>query len=366
MSESTPRKTRVLVVDDSAVNRAMITDAINGCPALEVVATASNGRWALEKFDRQPCDLVTLDIQMPEMDGLETLREILARRPIPVIMVSSLTQRGAEITLEALELGAVDYLAKPDFSGATPDQFCHELIRKIQTVSGVNVERILQYRRRHQKRQTGWASGTLSGKPAVDLSKEIWQNSCIAIGTSTGGPPALEWIFRHLHPPMPPVVVVQHMPPEFTGSFADRLNSHSALSIEEARIGTPVEPNRAYIAPGSAHLSLRKSNDGIRILLEKGPSISGHRPSIDRLMESVANCFGNRSLGIIMTGMGRDGVAGCQAIRSGGGYVLGQDEPSSDVYGMNKVAWTEGHVDRQFPLYDAAQLIQRTLQDKLG
>jgi two-component system chemotaxis response regulator CheB len=362
---------RVLVVDDSAVIRQVLGDAIGSTSGMEVAGTAFDGPRALEMLETVRPDVVTLDIQMPNLDGLATLDALLAKRPVPVIMVSALTQLGASITLDALERGAMDYVAKPERGSAVETAFKDDLVRKIRTVAGIDVRRILQLRQERKKRLQERSAQAETAEPAQGSEGEgssptavELADKCIAIGISTGGPPALAQLFEALGPPMPPIVVVQHMPPQFTKPLAWRLNSLSALSIKEAAQGDVLRPNHVLVAPGGAHLELRRQGKWAKVALGDGPPVSGHKPSVDVMMESAAKVYGARLIGVIMTGMGRDGANGCRAIRSAGGYVFGQDEASSDVYGMNKVAFVEGHVDRQFSLGEAAAVIQHQVLSK--
>ena len=353
---------RVLVVDDSAVVRSVIADSIADTPGMEVVGKAGDGREALAILDSVRPDVITLDIQMPNMDGLATLDAILARRPVPVIMVSSLTKLGAKITLDALDRGALDYLAKPDYGAQTKTALREELPRKIRNATGTDVRRILRIRRERKQRRAQEArhKPPVRGEPAAGLAELA--DKCIAIGISTGGPPALSSLFERLRPPMPPIVVVQHMPPSFTKPLAWRLDSLSQLSVKEAAHGDLLKPNHVLIAPGGKHLQVRRLGTSAKAAIRDGAPVSGHKPSVDVLMRSVAEVFGDACLGVIMTGMGRDGSDGCGAIRGKGGYVLGQDEATSDVYGMNKVAHAEGNVDRQFALNDAVTVITREVR----
>ncbi len=354
------RTIRVMVVDDSAVIRQIITDQIRQTPGMEVAGKANDGRKAVEIFDSVNPDVVTLDVQMPNMDGLATLDALLAKRPVPIIMCSSLTQAGADITLEALDRGAMDYVPKPERASEVGQAFREELIRKIRTVSGCDVARILRIRRDRRRRRTqSAAKPAVPSKPkaAAGPTPASLADKCIAIGISTGGPPALARLFEALQPPMAPILVVQHMPPQFTKPLSWRLNSLSALSIKEAATGDVLEPNHVYIAPGGFHMEVRPLGRSAKIRIRDGEPVSGHKPSVDVMMCSVARVYGSRALGVVMTGMGRDGSDGCGAIRAAGGYVLGQDEASSDVYGMNKVAYVEGNVDRQFHLSDGAAII---------
>ena len=352
---------RVLVVDDSALMREMICDGIEKAPAMEVAGCASDGDKALEALDRINPDVVTLDIQMPNRDGLSTLDEILTRRPVPVLMVSAHTRLGADITLDALDRGAIDYVAKPDSRTEAERVFSEELPRKIRSVAGTDVKRILEIRharkqRRQEHRQRRQQQQAVS-KQAPETGPTELADKCIALGISTGGPPALRSLFENLRPPMPPIVVVQHMPPNFTKALAWRLDGLSQLAIKEAAEGDRLQMNQVLIAPGGVHLELKRMGSLVQTKLRDGPQVSSHKPSVDVMMKSAAAIFGSRCLGVIMTGMGRDGSDGCGEIRRAGGYVLGQDEDSSDVYGMNKVAFVEGNVDRQFSLDEAARTL---------
>ncbi|MEX2185710.1 MAG: chemotaxis response regulator protein-glutamate methylesterase [Pirellulales bacterium] len=352
---------RVLVVDDSALMREMVCDFLADARGIEVVGTVPNGRKALEILDSLNPDVITLDVQMPEMDGLATLDEILKRRPLPVIMFSSLTTRGADVTLDALDRGALDYVAKPEGSNpAVHAALREELVRKVRTMAGTDVRRMLQIRRERAERMKQRPAQLTSLTPPV--AKPVthapqYNDKCIALGISTGGPPALASLFQTLRGPLPPIVVVQHMPPDFTKAFAWRLNSISSLTVKEAESGDILQPNYVYIAQGGKHLHLRKEGGLVKCLVRDGDPVSGHKPSVDVMMKCAAEIYGGRCIGVVMTGMGRDGSDGCGAIRNAGGYALGQDEASSDVYGMNKVAFVEGNLDRQFHLDEAATLI---------
>lgn len=351
------RDIRVLVVDDSAVIRAMIRDNIEAAPGMEVAGIARDGKEALEVFKRVRPDVVTLDVQMPEMDGLATLGAILEAHCVPVIMVSALTQLGADTTLEALDQGALDYVAKPERGKDAEKVLRDELLRKIRNVAGTDVERVLRIRQDRKQRRLRQADERQAPKAVSDASPTELADKCIVIGISTGGPPALSTLFESLRPPMPPIVVVQHMPPQFTKPLAWRLDSLSSLSISEAASGDMLRPNHVLIAPGGKHLLLRRRGSLTKAVIDDGPPVSSHKPSVDVLMKSVAEIFGSRAIGVVMTGMGRDGSDGCGMIRAAGGYVLGQDEATSDVYGMNKVAQVEGNVDRQFRLNEAATVL---------
>lgn len=348
---------RVLVVDDSAVVREMVSDIISAAPGLQVAGTARDGNEALQLIAELSPDIVTLDVQMPRMDGLATLDAILEQSATPVIMVSALTQRAADVTLQALDRGALDYVAKPDGVGAVAPAFRDELVQKVRNMAGADVRRVLRIRKARQQRQANPTTTATKNTLTTGTTPVAYEGCCIAIGISTGGPPALSSLFQELQPPLPPIVIVQHMPGNFTGPFAQRLNSLSRITVKEAESGDVLKPNHALLAPGGRHLSLVKSGSKVIAKIRDEDPVSGHRPSVDVMMRSAAELFGDRCLGIIMTGMGYDGAEGCRLIREAGGYVLGQNEASSDVYGMNKVAFVEGNVDRQFALDELPPLV---------
>jgi len=215
---------------------------------------------------------------------------------------------------------------------------------------------------RRKKRAEPSSVSVPSVKADAEACPAEWADKCVALGISTGGPPALDKLLGAIQPPMPPIVIVQHMPPQFTGPLAARLNSGTALSVREAAAGDLLQPNCVYVAPGGKHLELSRRGTQVRVMIRDGDPVSGHKPSADVMMTSAAEAFGPKCLGVIMTGMGRDGANGCRTIRAAGGYVLGQDETSSDVYGMNKVAFVEGSVDQQFSLLDGATAITRCVR----
>ena len=348
---------RVMVVDDSALIREIICDLLTETPGIEVAGTAFDGNDALAKLDDIQPDVITLDIQMPNLDGIETLDAILKRRPIPVIMVSALTQLAADATLQALDRGALDYLAKPDGPANRLQSLRDDLVRKIQSAAGTDVARVLRIREERRVRVEARKKTQQETKnTAVDTN---WlADTCIALGISTGGPPALTGLFESLHEPMPPIVVVQHMPAQFTSQFAKRLDSLSELSIKEAETGDVLRPNHVLIAPGGKHLHLVKRGSQVKVRIADGEPVSGHKPSVDVMMKDAAGIYGKKCMGVIMTGMGLDGVDGCRQIRAEGAYVLGQDQETSDVYGMNRAAFVDGHVDRQFALQDAPKVLR--------
>ncbi len=347
---------RVLIVDDSPLMREMIGDALEAQGDFEIAGLAADGREALELLEQTQPDILTLDLLMPGVSGEETLDEILKRRPTPVIVVSSISQRAADATLSALDRGAMDYVAKPAGLDDARRVFEAELPQKLRNMAGADVELVLRYRRARQ-RGVKPKGGPLGSIPAAPVGTE-YASACIAIGVSTGGPPALTSLFEALAPPLPPILVVQHMPAMFTGPFAARLNLLSEIEVREAVDGDVLKPNLALVAPGGKHMTIHRDPKGnVCATIRDGDPVSGHRPSVDVLMRSAAQVYGGNCLGVVMTGMGRDGSDGCAAIRAAGGFVLGQDQESSDVYGMNKVAFREGNVDRQAALEALPELI---------
>ncbi len=356
---------RVLVADDSGLIRTAICDALEASEGISVVGTAEDGAQAVEKAKELKPDVVTLDVQMPNMSGLDALRLILEDRPIPVIMVSSLARRTADVTLAALDQGAVDYVTKPEGGlGQLEKVFQGELPRKIRTVAGTDVGRILRIRQDRQQRADQIREKRKAGVNGVDEARLA--ERCIAIGISTGGPPALTSVFRELSTPLPPILIVQHMPATFTKQFAWRLNSISELNVKEAETGDVLKPNHVLLAPGGKHLELRSVGSSVKARVRDGDQVSGHKPSVDVMMTCAAKLYGDKCLGVIMTGMGRDGADGCKLIKEAGGYVVGQDQESSDVYGMNKVAFVEGGLHRQFSLLELPSIIAEWTSNSCG
>ncbi len=333
---------RVLIVDDSATARAVLSDILSGDPMIEVVGTASDAYIARDKIVELRPDVVCLDVEMPRMDGITFLKRLMHYMPIPVIMVSSLTQAGAKTTLEALESGAVDFVPKPHshiYDGK--DEMRDELISKIKIASRVKVKQ-------HILRNITQANTT----SLVETTNKI-----LAIGASTGGTEALKDVLMGLPRNAPGTIVVQHMPANFTGPFAERLNSLCAMEVREARNGDSITPGLVLIAPGDYHIVVRRSGARYYVEIGSGEKISGHRPSADVLLNSVAKIAGSNAIGVILTGMGGDGAKGLLAMRNAGARTIGQDEASCVVYGMPKVAYELGAVENQLPLSKIANAI---------
>lgn len=321
---------RVLVVDDSALVRSILCDVLASDPAIEVVGSAGDAHIAREKIKKFNPDVLTLDIEMPKMDGLTFLQNLMRLRPMPVIMVSSLTERGADATFDALAMGAVDYLQKPRIDvAATLQDYGDELIAKIKVAARANV-RALDTRRSAVQRLR---AASVSGEPKVHRPLRTTER-IIAIGASTGGTEAIKEVLCGLPPDCPGVVVTQHIPPAFSTSFARRMNDVSALTVCEAVDGQQVLPGHAYIAPGDFHLRLVR--DGARYVcaVTQDAPVNRHRPSVDVLFQSVAQNAGANAIGVLLTGMGRDGARGLKEMREAGSPTVVQDEATSVVWGM--------------------------------
>lgn len=332
------RKTRVLVVDDSHLMCRIIRDIINSDPDLEVIGEAHNGYEAIELVRRLKPDVVTLDVEMPKMNGLETLKYIMRVYPRPVIMVSSLTQEGADATIKALEYGAVDFIPKP--SANELKEFKENIIRKIKEVSRVPI-RLLEF-----KAQRLLQEQKHKVKRIPVLARKI-----VVIASSTGGPQSLLKIFPKFPEDIDAaILVVQHMPPKFTNSFAKRLDSISRIEVKEAEDGDVIEKGKAYIAPGGYHMEVSIYNKKPKIKLNKKPKINGVRPSADPTMITAAEVFKSKTVGVVMTGMGSDGARGLAKIKEAGGITIAQDRETSIIFGMPKAAIELGVVDHVVPL----------------
>ena len=361
------RRVRVLIVDDSALMRRLLSDLLSSAPEIEIVGTARDGREAVLQAVRLKPDVITLDVEMPEVSGLEALPALLAVHEAPVVMVSALTQEGADVTLQALELGAVDFMPKPERNQLAEMRANRDLlVAKVIAAAQSQVRR--PRRAPTPSSTTSLTTRTALRRPLSPATRAVSQPvltsgpgqgaRCLVIGISTGGPQALSQIFPLLAPPMSPILVVQHMPAQFTGIFAERLNRYSSLEVKQAEEGDLVLPDRILIAPGGRHMVVTGHLPQVRIALLDKPAVSGHRPSVDVLFLSVARVYQGAAVGLLMTGMGRDGVDGCKAILAAGGFTLGQDEDSSVVYGMNKAAFLEGAIKAQFALDDLPHIIR--------
>jgi two-component system, chemotaxis family, protein-glutamate methylesterase/glutaminase len=339
------KKIRVLIVDDSALMREMLGSLLAQHADIELVGSAFDPFDAREKIKALAPDVITLDVEMPRMDGLSFLEKIMSLRPMPVVMVSTLTGKATDTAIAALQLGALDCLAKPHLhSEQDVQQFSENLVEKIRTASRARVH--TRHATPRQQPQPG------RGNPSVHAPK------LIAIGASTGGVEALSELLVQLPKNMPPVVITQHMPPFFTASFARRLDAMCALAVVEAQDAMPLVPGQAVIAAGGVHLRVVRSGAQLLCRLDDGPAVSSHKPSVDVLFHSVADQVGASALGVILTGMGRDGAQGLLAMREAGAHTIGQDEASSVVYGMPRVAHDLGAVVEVHALADIAGAIK--------
>jgi two-component system chemotaxis response regulator CheB len=363
---------RVMVVDDSPLVRKIAGDILRNDPAIEVVATAATAEIALYKLERERPDVITMDMEMPGMGGLAAIRQIMAQRPTPIIVLSAHARSGAELTLQALEAGAADFMLKPaaSLSGGL-DIVAPELVEKVKAASGIRLARPSGPGEPEADRQEpAWTlSSTTPGSTTLESGTPrpgADGHELVAIGTSTGGPVALKVVLGGLPGDFPlPIVVVQHMPPVFTRAFAERLNATCALEIKEAEEGDALLPGRVLIAPGDRHLVVQRAPS--RAALHQREPVCGHRPSVDVLMHSVAREFGDRAIGVIMTGMGKDGADGIRVLRRSGGTVLAQDRESSVIYGMNREVIQNGDADAILGVERiAGELLHRACQQATG
>jgi two-component system chemotaxis response regulator CheB len=357
---------KVLIIDDSALVRSLLTEIINKQPDMEVVGTAPDPLVAREKIKSLNPDVLTLDVEMPKMDGLAFLEKLMRLRPMPVVMVSSLTERSSSITLHALELGAFDFVTKPKLDICNGlQEYAEELTDKIRGASKARINK-------SPTRSTANIPGHQKNSADVVLAAEhhvfSTTEKIILLGASTGGTEALKAFLVDMPPDCPGILITQHMPETFTKTFAKRLDSLCMIAVKEAEHGERILPGHAYLAPGNRHLLLKKSGANYMTELSDGPPVSRHRPSVDVLFRSAANCAGKNAVGIIMTGMGDDGAAGMLEMYQSGAYTLAQDEQSCVVFGMPKEAIARGGVNEIAPLHDLSRRLCQWLmaQGKRG
>lgn len=347
------KKVTVLICDDSALIREMFKELLSSDPGIEVLDTACDPFEAREKIKRLNPDVLTLDIEMPKMDGITFLEKIMALRPMPVIMVSTLTQKGADATIRALELGAFDTIAKP-LENHTPETLSllrNELVEKVKGAAHANLMKRIK---------ASAPTEILSFYPAMG-SRHI-----IAIGASTGGVETLKDIFQKLPGNTPPIVITQHMPERFTTSFAARLDSISQVRVVEASDNDRLATGHAYLAPGGKHMRVVRNGAELVCKIEDGPLVSGHKPSVDVLFHSVAEAAGARAVGVILTGMGKDGAVGLKAMRDNGAFTIGQNEATCVVYGMPQAAMKLGAVALETSLSDIPKKILNHCEKNRG
>jgi len=345
---------KVLVVDDSALIRSILSEIVNKQPDMEVVGTAPNPLVAREKIKELNPDVLTLDVEMPKMDGLAFLEKLMRLRPMPVVMVSSLTEKSSGITLRALELGAVDFVTKPKVGICDwLQEYAQELTDKIRVAAKARVRRLATPQPQPVDKKLN-ADVVL---PAEHRLNYATTEKVIVVGASTGGTEALKEFLIGMPADSPGILITQHMPETFTRTFAKRLDTLCSLSVKEAEDGDRVLPGHAYVAPGNRHLLLQRSGANYVVQLLDGPPVSRHRPSVNVLFRSAANCAGKNALAIIMTGMGDDGASGMLELHQAGAYTMAQDELSCVVFGMPREAIALGGVDEIVPLGDISRRV---------
>ncbi len=357
------KRTSVLIVDDSAVVRQVTSDILGSAPDIEVIGTASDPIFALNKMEKRWPDVIVLDVEMPRMDGITFLRKNMSERPTPVVICSSLTERGTETTMQAISAGAVEVITKPRIGvKQSLQEAATELTNAVRAAAAADLRRL--------RKKTAPAPAAVAPKlsadailPAATHAMAQTTDRVVAIGTSTGGTQALEAVLTVLPRVCPGIVIVQHMPEKFTAAFAARLNSVCQIEVREAADNDRVLPGRALIAPGGRHLLLRRRGAQYHVEVKDGPLVNRHRPSVDVLFRSVAKYAGKNAVGILMTGMGDDGARGLKEMRDMGAFTIAEAEETCVVYGMPKEAVKLGAVCESAPLHAIPQLImQRGMQ----
>ena len=343
-------KIKVLIVDDSALVRKMLTEIIDSQKDMQAIGAAPDPLVAREMIRNLNPDVLTLDVEMPKMDGLDFLERLMRLRPIPVVMVSTLTERGSEITLRALELGAIDFVSKPklDIASGLKD-YAREITDKIRIASNARI----------RQRLPASIAPSLSADAVLPAfaNRVASTEKLIIIGASTGGTEAIKDVLVQFPPDCPGILITQHMPEGFTKSFAARLDSLCKVSVKEAEHNERILPGHAYLAPGHSHLLLKRSGANYMTELSQGEPVNRHRPSVDVLFRSAANFAGKNAVGVILTGMGKDGAAGMLEMKNAGAYNISQDEATCVVFGMPKEAIAVGGVDEIVPLQDVARRV---------
>ncbi len=335
------QKIRVLVVDDSALMRGLLSQMIGSSPDMEVVGAAPDAPTAREMIKALNPDVLTLDVQMPKMDGLEFLERLMRLRPMPVVMVSSFTEAGSDTTLRALELGASDFIGKPRSDGGrSMENYAEELVEKIRAAKGARL------------RRSAVPPATMAVVKTMQQMKngKAGDGKIIFVGASTGGTEAIKDFLLGMPADCPPIMIVQHMPEAFTASFARRLDTLCAPRVIEAQGNEKLESGTVYVAPGHSHMLLRRGGAGYIVELAATPPVNRHRPSVDVLFDSAASLVGRKAVGVILTGMGKDGAQGLLRMRQAGARTFGQDEGSCVVYGMPREAYLIGAVEEQYAL----------------
>lgn len=359
-------KTRVVVVDDSALVRSLLAEIINRQPDMECVGAAPDPYIAREMIRNTNPDVVTLDVEMPRMDGIDFLGKLMRLRPTPVVMVSTLTERGAEVTLRALELGAVDFVAKPKIGVADGlRRLAEDITDKVRIAAKAHLRRLVVPPPAHSPTSPGPLDGVPARPHAAPIGR-LSTEKIIFIGASTGGTEATKEVLMQLPPDAPAVVITQHMPPGFTKSYAARLDGLCRISVAEARDGERILPGHAYIAPGGQHLSIERSGANYVARVQTGEPVNRHMPSVEVLFESAARVVGPNALGIMLTGMGADGAKAMRAMRDAGSYNIAQDEASCVVFGMPREAIAHGAAHEVLPLAQIAPRLIERLRSTAG
>jgi two-component system chemotaxis response regulator CheB len=342
------KKIRVVVVDDSALVRSLLAEIINRQNDMECVGSANDPLIAREMIRELDPDVLTLDIEMPRMDGLDFLGRLMRLRPMPVVMISTLTERGAEVTMKALELGAVDFVSKPRIGVADGlSELSTQIVDKIRIASAAKIKRLVPFA---DVSVQPAVKITTQDRPAVSLMGRVFTEKLIVIGASTGGTEAIKEILTHLPADSPGIAITQHMPPGFTTSFAARLNGLCRISVQEAVNGERILPGHGYIAPGGKQFRIGRSGANYVAVVEDGELVNRHKPSVEVLFRSAANVVGRNAFGIMLTGMGNDGARAMREMRDAGSYNFVQDEASCVVFGMPKEAILHGAADEVLPL----------------
>ena len=372
MNAASNKKIKVLIVDDSALVRQLLSEIFAADPGLEVVGTAQDAYMAREKIKRFNPDVLTLDVEMPKMDGIQFLRNLMRLRPMPVVMCSSLTERGADVTLDALALGAVDFVTKPKVDLAHRlEDYAQDIIAKVKAAARARVRAL--------------GPGEPAAAPAAHAMKIVEKLSAdavlprsaqprhfrttdqiVAIGASTGGTEAIREVLVRLPPDAPGIVITQHIPKAFSGPFAARMNSCSPLTVCEARDGQQILPGHVFIAPGDQHLLVVRDGAQYRCRLNDGPPVQRHKPSVDVLFRSLAQNAGPNAVGVMLTGMGRDGAEGMKEMREAGAACIAQDEATSVVWGMPGAAYEIGAAETLHPLNAIAGKIMQLAGERSG
>jgi two-component system chemotaxis response regulator CheB len=346
------KKIRVIVVDDSALVRSLLSEIINRQHDMECIGTANDPLVAREMIREMNPDVITLDVEMPRMDGIDFLGRIMRLRPMPVLMISTLTERGAEVTMKALELGAVDFVAKPRVGLASGlNELAVQIVDKIRVAAVARVHRVTA----PPPPAAGAGGGAHApATPSAGLIGRVSTEKIIAIGASTGGTEAIREVLTPMPPDSPAIVITQHMPPGFTTSFAARLNGLCQITVKEAVNGERILPGHAYIAPGGKQFHISRSGANYVAVVDDGPPVNRHKPSVEVLFKSVAAVVGRNATGVMLTGMGNDGAAAMREMRDAGSYNYVQDEASCIVFGMPREAIAHGAADEVLPLNQIA------------